>query len=193
MPAGWRRWADSVLEPTVDWRQVLAGSVRQAIGWAAGAVDYTYARPSRRAASQTRVVLPSLRRPMPNVAIVVDTSGSMSGDDLAEAVSEVAGVLRGIGIRGNRVTVIACDAAVGVTQRVARAEELELVGGGGTDMRVGIETALAQPHRPDVIVVLTDGHTPWPDQPLATRVIAGLIGTDPPQPPEWIESVRIGG
>jgi predicted metal-dependent peptidase len=116
----------------------------------------------------------------------------MSDDDLAEAVAEVAGVLRGVGIRGNRVTVIACDAAVGVTQRVARAEELDFVGGGGTDMRVGIEAALRQPQRPDVIVVLTDGVTPWPDEPTSTRVIAGLIGSEAPPPPAWIESVQIG-
>jgi len=192
VPAGWQRWAEEVLEPTVDWRQVLAGSVRQAIGWAGGAVDYTYLRPSRRAASQPRVILPSLRRPVPTVVIVVDTSGSMSEADLAAALGEVAGVLRGVGVRGNRVTVLSCDAAVNVTRRVARAEELEFVGGGGTDMRVGITAALAQPQRPDVIVVLTDGGTPWPDEPTATRVIAGLIGPDPALPPSWIEPVRIG-
>ncbi|GAA1737412.1 vWA domain-containing protein [Luedemannella helvata] len=192
VPAGWRRWADDILEPTVDWRQVLAGSVRQAVAWAGGAVDYTYRRPSRRAASQAAVVLPSLRRPVPAVAIVVDTSGSMSDDDLAEAIAEVAGVLRGVGIRGNRVTVLACDAAVHTAQRISRAEELEFSGGGGTDMREGIAAALAQPQRPDVVVVLTDGETPWPNEPVATRVIAGLIGDEPPLPPEWIESVRIG-
>ena len=52
-------------------------------------------QPSRRAASQAAVVLPSLRRPVPAVPIVVDTSGSMSEADLAEAMAEVAGVLRG--------------------------------------------------------------------------------------------------
>ena len=124
VPAGWRRWAESVLEPTVDWREVLAGSVRRAVGSASGAVDYTYQRPSRRAASMARVVLPSLRRPVPTVAIVIDTSGSMSQDDLAAALAEVAGVLRGVGIRGNRVTVFSCDAAVGVAQRVSRAEQI---------------------------------------------------------------------
>jgi predicted metal-dependent peptidase len=198
VPAGWRRWADSVLEPTVDWREVLAGSVRRAVGYASGAVDYTYQRPSRRAASQTRVVLPSLRRPLPSVAIVIDTSGSMSEDALAAALAEVAGVLRGVGVRGNRVTVFSCDAAVGVAQRVTRAEQIELSGGGGTDMRVGIDAALAQPRRPDVIVVLTDGLTPWPDQSPGARVIAGLITADgdgtyaPPTPPDWMETVRIG-
>jgi predicted metal-dependent peptidase len=193
VPSGWQRWADEILEPTVDWRQVLAGSVRQAVAWAGGAVDYTYRRPSRRAAAQASVVLPSLRRPVPTVTIVVDTSGSMSNDDLAQAMAEVAGVLRGVGVRGNRVTVLACDAAVHTVQRVSRAEELEFAGGGGTDMRTGIAAALAQPQRPDVIVVLTDGETPWPDAPVGTRVIAGLIGDAPPLPPDWIEPVRIGG
>jgi predicted metal-dependent peptidase len=190
--AGWRRWADEVLEPTVDWRDVLAGSVRRAVGSASGAVDYTYQRPSRRAASQTRVVLPSLRRPVPTVAIVIDTSGSMSDDDLAAALAEVAGVLRGVGIRGNRVTVYSCDAEVHVAQRVTRAEQIELHGGGGTDMRVGIATAMAGATRPDVIVVLTDGLTPWPEHPPGARVIAGLLGTQAPPAPEWLETVHIG-
>src|SRR5690606_38416681 len=100
VPAGWRRWAEAVLEPVVDWRQVLAGSVRRAVASASGAVDYTYQRPSRRAASQRKVVLPSLRRPVPTVAIVIDTSGSMSEDALGAALAEVAGVLRSIGLRG---------------------------------------------------------------------------------------------
>lgn len=48
IPAGWARWAEELLEPTVDWRRALAGAVREAAAWAAGAVDYTYRRPSRR-------------------------------------------------------------------------------------------------------------------------------------------------
>ncbi|MBO0868465.1 MAG: hypothetical protein J2P15_07855 [Micromonosporaceae bacterium] len=192
IPAGWRRWAEQVLEPLIDWRQVLAGSIRQAVAWASGAADYTHQRPSRRAASQPRVVLPSLRRPVPCVAVVVDTSESMGDSELAAALAEVAGVLRSVGLRGNRVTVISCDAAVNLTRRVCRAEEVEFAGGGGTDLRVGIEAALAQPQRPDVVVVLTDGYTPWPAHPPAARLVAGLLGADPPAPPPWIESARIG-
>lgn len=192
VPAGWQRWAQAVLEPTVDWRQVLAGSVRRAVGSAAGAVDYSYRRPSRRSASQPRVVLPSLRRPLPAIAVVIDTSESMSEDDLADAVAEVVGVLRGVGVSGNRVTVLACDAAVHVAQRVSTVEQLTLAGGGGTDLRVGIAAALAGTPRPDIVIVLTDGATPWPETPVAARVIAGLIGATPPPPPPWIEAVRIG-
>lgn len=191
LPAGWRRWADQVLEPTVDWRRVLAGAVREAVAWAAGAVDYTYRRPSRRTAAMRGVVLPSLRRPLPVVAIVIDTSGSMGEDDLAEALAEVSGVLREVGVGGNRVTVLACDADMRTASRVASAQEVELAGGGGTDMRVGIRSALALPERPGVVIVLTDGFTPWPEEPSAARLVAALVGTDAPAPPSWVETVRV--
>ncbi|GAB3858236.1 VWA-like domain-containing protein [Dactylosporangium cerinum] len=191
VPAGWQRWADEIAEPVVDWRRLLTGALRQAVAWASGAVDYTYARPGRRTGAMRGVVLPSLRRPLPRVAIVVDTSGSMGADDLAAALSEVTGVLRTVGIRGNRVTVVACDADVHAVTRVVKAEQVELGGGGGTDMRVGIAAALRSPDRPQIVVVLTDGGTPWPDEPTACRLIAGLIGPNPPLPPSWVESVHI--
>ncbi|MEV6924229.1 VWA-like domain-containing protein [Dactylosporangium sp. NPDC051485] len=191
VPGGWMRWAERIAEPVVDWRRVLAGALRQAVAWASGAVDYTYARPGRRGGALRGVVLPSLRRPLPRVAIVIDTSGSMGPDDLASALGEVTGVLRTVGIRGNRVTVLACDADVHAVTRVTKAEQVELGGGGGTDMRVGIARALAVPDPPNIIVVLTDGATPWPDEPTGCRVIAGLVGDHPPAPPAWIEAVHI--
>ncbi|MCF6472830.1 VWA domain-containing protein [Nonomuraea sp. MG754425] len=191
LPAGWQRWAEQILEPTVDWRRVLAGAVRQAVAWATGAIDYTYHRPSRRTAALRGVVLPSLRRPLPVVAIVIDTSGSMGEDDLAAALAEVTGVLREVGVGGNRVTVLACDADVQTAARVTSAQQVNLAGGGGTDMRVGIRAALALPERPGVVIVLTDGFTPWPAAPSSSRIIAALIGTDPPPPPAWVEAVHI--
>ena len=191
LPAGWERWAEQILEPVVDWRTLLAGAVREAVAWAVGAVDYTYRRPSRRGAAVPGVVLPSLRRPLPRVAIVIDTSGSMGPEDLAAALGEVTGVLREVGIRGNRVTVLACDADVHTASRVTSAEQVTLAGGGGTDMRVGIAAALAAPERPQVVIVLTDGFTPWPAEPSSCRLIAGLVGADPPPTPSWAERVHI--
>ncbi|MET9885552.1 VWA-like domain-containing protein [Streptomyces sp. NPDC006430] len=193
VPAGWQRWAQELLEPTVDWRRALSGAVREAAAWAGGAVDYTYRRPSRRTpALGGRVVLPSLRRPLPRVAIVIDTSGSMGEDELAAALGEVTGVLREVGVRGNRVAVLACDADVHTVARVTSTEQVALAGGGGTDMRVGINAALAMPDRPNIVVVLTDGYTPWPDETPSCRLIAALIGAGAPQPPGWVETVRVG-
>ncbi|MFG2412934.1 vWA domain-containing protein [Streptomyces goshikiensis] len=192
VPAGWRRWAEQLLEPTVDWRRALSGAVREATAWAAGAVDYTYRRPSRRTpALGGRVVLPSLRRPLPRVAIVIDTSGSMGEDDLAAALAEVTGVLREVGVGAQRVAVLACDADVHAVTRVTSAEQVTLAGGGGTDMTVGISAALALPDRPNIVVVLTDGYTPWPAETPSCRLIAALIGAAAPEPPSWVETVRV--
>ncbi|MFF4537210.1 VWA-like domain-containing protein [Streptomyces aureus] len=191
LPGGWQRWAEEVLEPTVDWRQALSGAVREAAAWAGGAVDYTYRRPSRRTPALRGVVLASLRRPLPRVAVVIDTSGSMGDAELAAALGEVTGVLREVGIRGNRVTVLACDADVHAVSRVTATEQITLGGGGGTDMRVGIEAALATAELPNIVVVLTDGLTPWPEEHPPCRVIAALIGSSVPQPPDWVETVRI--
>ncbi|MGW5095518.1 vWA domain-containing protein [Streptomyces nodosus] len=193
LPGGWQRWAEQVLEPTVDWRQVLAGAVREAAAWAGGAVDYTYRRPSRRTPALRGIVLPSLRRPLPRVAVVVDTSGSMGEEELDAALGEITGVLSEVGVRGNRVTVLACDADVQTVSRVTSVDEVTLAGGGGTDMRVGIDAALARPDRPGIVVVLTDGLTPWPAEPASCRLIAALIGEGAEPPPPWVETVRVGG
>ncbi|MFE5512717.1 VWA-like domain-containing protein [Streptomyces sp. NPDC056529] len=192
VPGGWARWAEELLEPTVDWRRVLAGTVREAAAWAVGAVDYTYRRPSRRTpALGGRVVLPALRRPLPRVAVVIDTSGSMGPDDLAAALAEVTGVLREVGVGADRVAVLVCDADVHAVTRVRSAGEVPLTGGGGTDMRVGIGAAPALPDRPNIVVVLTDGYTPWPDETPSCRLIAALVGEAPPAPPPWVETVRV--
>ncbi len=191
VPAGLLRWAQEVLAPTVDWRRLLAAELRRAVADVAGAVDYSYRRPSRRAAAVSGVVLPALRRPVPELAVVCDTSGSMSDDMLAMALAEVEGLLRTLGL-ARRLRVLACDAAAGPAQRVTSARQVELAGGGGTNMGAGIAAAYALRPRPALTVVLTDGYTPWPSAaPKGMRVVAGLLGDDAPDAPGWARSVRV--
>ncbi len=176
---GWQRWAEERLEPRVDWRRVLAAEIRKGITTVAGRADYSYRRPSRRAGSSPQVVLPALERPVPEVAVLCDTSGSMEDADLAKVLAEVEGLLRGVGVGRSSLRVLAVDAAVHTTRRVTSASLVELVGGGGTDMSVGIEGAARLRPRPSVLVVLTDGMTPWPaEAPKGMEVVIGLIGAD---------------
>jgi len=191
VPAGLLRWAAEVLNPKVDWRTVLAAELRRAVAEVAGAVDYSYRRPSRRSSVTAPVVLPALRRPVPEVAVVCDTSGSMTEDLLAMALAEVEGLLRALGL-ARQVRVLACDAAVAPARRVTSARQVELVGGGGTDMGAGIAAAAALRPRPAVTVVLTDGFTPWPGvAPKGMRVVIGLLGERAPAGPSWARSVRV--
>ncbi|HET9257389.1 MAG TPA: VWA-like domain-containing protein [Pseudonocardiaceae bacterium] len=191
IPAGWQRWAREVLEPAVDWRRVLRSAIRRGIADVAGRVDFTYRRPSRRSGASPDVVLPSLRQPRPVVAVVIDTSGSMSDGMLEQTLGEVAGLLTGLGIGRTHLHVVCCDAQAHPAQRVLDARQVRLLGGGGTDMRVGLDAAAALVPAPDVVIVLTDGHTPWPQAPpRRTRVVVGLM--DPRgSAPGWATTVRI--
>ena len=153
--------------------------------------DYTYRRPGRRRIPH--VVTPALQRPLLTVAVVVDTSGSMGQSEVNAALADVKGVIRAAGIGVQRLVVLACDAAVGATSRVRRVEDVQLVGGGGTDMRVGIAAAEASRPHPDVIVVFTDGCTPWPDRPARARLVVAIIGTEAraDHMPDWATTVRV--
>ena len=191
VPAGLLRWAREILAPVVDWRRLLRAELRRAVADVAGAADYSYRRPSRRAAAVSGVVLPALRRPVPELAVVCDTSGSMSDDLLEMALAEVEGLLRALGL-ARRLRVLACDVAAGPAQRVSSARQVQLTGGGGTDMGAGIAAAYALRPRPALTVVLTDGYTPWPAAaPKGMRVVAGLLGDNARDAPGWARSVRV--
>ena len=70
---------------------------------------------------------------------------------------------------------------------------IRLTGGGGTDMRVGIDAAAGLRPEPNVIIVLTDGDTPWPERPPPrSRLVCAVISPDPPRgTPEWAVTVHV--
>jgi predicted metal-dependent peptidase len=172
---------------------VLAAEIRKGVSTVSGRVDYTYSRPSRRAQASPNVVLPALHRPVAEVAVLCDTSGSMAEEQLARILTEVDGLLKAIGLARNRVRILAVDAAVHTVQRVASAKAVQLVGGGGTDMGAGLEAAGRLRPRPSVVVVLTDGLTPWPaEAPKNMYVVVGLIAERFPPPDSETASHRGG-
>jgi predicted metal-dependent peptidase len=193
--AGWEGWAaETLAPPTVPWQRVLAGAVRAAVRHAAGAVDYTYSRPSRRSSAVASVVLPSLHRPIPEVALVLDTSGSMGDADVAAALAEINGVCKVVGAPVRAVT---CDMVVHTDAAVQRAEQVKVKGRGGTDMRVGFRRILAERRKKpcNVIICLTDGDTPWPSRaevPADVKVIVVMIGkfSRNAHAPSWMTTVR---
>ncbi|WP_373429409.1 VWA-like domain-containing protein [Streptomyces sp. V4I23] len=203
-PEGWRRWADEAFHPPQPWRQLLGAAVRSAAGAPGVGEDHSYRRPSRRSAGVPGVLLPSLRRTPPRVCVVIDTSGSVSDAELGSALLEVAAISRAVGGRRDLVSVISCDAAAGVAVPLCRAENIELVGGGGTDLRSGFARALRSRPRPDVIVALTDGQTAWPSAQPPCRTVVGLFPRPvravseenpdyvPDTPPSWARVVTIG-
>ncbi|TVT45605.1 hypothetical protein FNH05_20535 [Amycolatopsis rhizosphaerae] len=205
-PKGWQRWAQEVFHPPQPWRELLGAALRSAISGPGAGEDYTYGRPSRRSPCLPGVVLPSLRRRPPRVFVIIDTSGSVSDAELGSAIVEVVAIGRATGGGRDLVTVLSCDAAAHVAHPLCRAEGIALVGGGGTDLRSGFAKALRANPRPDVIVALTDGHTPWPGTRPPCRTVVGLFPRQgparsrieddpnyrPDTPPAWARVVLVG-
>ena len=202
VPTGWQRWAEKAFHPTQPWRELLGAALRSAVSAPGVGEDYSYGRPARRSASLPGIVLPSLRRRPPRVCVIVDTSGSVSDAELGSAILEIAAIGRALGGRRDLVSVLSCDAAVHVTHPLCQAEQIPLVGGGGTNLRAGFTQALRT--GPDVIVALTDGQTPWPDARPPCRTVIGLFSRGvrtwqendpdyrPDTPPSWARVVDIG-
>jgi predicted metal-dependent peptidase len=101
----------------------------------------------------------------PKVTVVIDTSGSMMiGNRLNQALVEISGLVRAVSGGARPLQVIACDAEASTPRAVRSIDHIELTGGGGTDMRIGIQAAASMKPRPDIIITITDGETPWPTE-----------------------------
>ena len=108
----------------------------------------------------------------------------------AVVLGVVADVSRRLGVNG-KLEVWTGDTHVGSVQKVFRPEEVKLVGGGGTDMAAMILAAMERrPKPPEVILVATDGYTPWPDRQVDAKVMACLTRqANAERVPSWIETV----
>jgi len=193
VPGHWERWAQDIVAPKVRWQRELAARVRNAVAFASGQQDYTWRKISRRQSASPRIRMPAMQSPKPRIAVVVDTSGSMTASLLNTAMSELKGVLRSTGV-STGVPVIACDADVHSDKTVFSISQVDLGGGGGTDMGVGLDHAAKIKPRPEVVVVMTDMMTPWPDEsPPFRTIICDVTGRKTSSrrwsPPDWADKI----
>jgi predicted metal-dependent peptidase len=201
IPGELLRWAQELLEPTIDWRKALAGAFRTSLATVLGRRDYVYTRPSRRQSAMRignhEIILPSMRKPAPPaIAIIVDTSGSIGNDEITLFLSEVDGIVKANGI-SQGVTIIPCDADVGGIQKLrsrGAITTLKLTGGGGTDMGVGIAAAGKLRPTPKIVIVLTDGFTPWPTsvpKGVETLIVCLTAEESLNTTPNWAKTILI--
>jgi len=187
VPASLKRWADNLLNPQVPWQRVLASAIKRSLAATAGATDYSFQRPNRRNSGD--FILPGMVQPVPNVAVVGDTSGSMGESDLRMIVlTELKGICRALG--QGTLTFLDVDAEVHGVQRVVSERQVQLRGGGGTDMRAGIDRACELRPKPSLVVILTDGETGWGSAPPAAKCLA-VVPKGAPATPDWMRRVEI--
>ena len=183
VPDTWRRWARATLAPKVDYMATIRHVVRRGLRHSTlGRSDRTYARPHRRQACYGELIMPSFYQPRPTPGFLIDTSGSMEDTQMARAVTELASLTRQLGY-GADVTVLCCDAAVHSVKRAFTGAHVDLVGGGGTDLRVGLRAFAERKAAPiDLLVIVSDCRTPWPTQAPLFPVITIRVGDGAPPP-----------
>jgi predicted metal-dependent peptidase len=165
---------------SVDWQQILGMLVRDALYRASDeAEDFTYQRRSRRQLEITDVVLPGTHRPIPELWVVADVSGSMNFELLSMAYAEVRHILQRLAMP--QFTGVAWSTALENQRVIRNVNDVNLLFnrvGGGTDMQAGIRYAIEQGAQ--VVVVLTDGDTSWYQLEHTCKVptIIGLLPTD---------------
>lgn len=195
VPGHWVEWSDQVLAPApVRWEDELGEAVRRTLHEISGFLYHTYARPSRRASAVRDIVLPAWRRPRPEVVILEDTSASMGERELALTRGVVESICQA---QGASVQTVQCDVRVAKVERVSTGRTIEFAGRGGTDLRVGIQAALSLLPKPDAIVAITDGETPWPESIEEMKGIRLVVALVQPEdalawpPPDWARVVVV--
>ncbi len=178
-------------KPVIDPRKAFMSKISKACKKIPGVGSKNYSRPSRR--SRGGVVLPRRRGLKAKILIIVDTSGSMSADEHQLSFGLITKVIDSLDCREGVRVVTGDSKSITDTIMLPKDRKLNLVGGGGTNMGLLVEDAARKHKKLDLILVCTDGYTPWPANPVGPPVIACLTDTpsDCYQVPTWMDKVSL--
>lgn len=135
----------------VNWRRVLRIFI--------GTGKRTYLKNTIRRPSKRYGTTPGIKvKQKQKILVGLDTSGSVSPEELAVFFSEMSHIQR----QGVEIMVAECDSALQRTYILGTYPSLEVKGGGGTDFTPVINFANDN-YRPDAIVYFTDGYANAPE------------------------------
>lgn len=156
---GGERLLSDLLQPQVDWREVL----RTFVTATCTGNDYgTWARPNRRYMGAGVYMPSAISERVDELVIAVDTSGSISNMELSLFLSEVVGICNVV--KPDKVRLLYWGSSVvgdeeyDEATRVNLAKSTKPKGGGGTDVNCVVEYMNKKSIKPQAVVVLTDGH-----------------------------------
>jgi predicted metal-dependent peptidase len=174
LPAELERLVDEFVEPKKNWKTILADSITVCSGFDM----VNWQRGHKRKMGSRGVFYPTRHSwHIPCVAIIEDTSGSISPDELSLFRGAMIEILTQCRPKETIIMSVSMDVTNHkILSSVEELEDWESKGGGGTDMEAGFRWLLDNDHCPEVCIVLTDGYTSFttaPDFPVtwvSTRV-----------------------
>jgi len=150
IPGDVQIFLNKLLKPKLPWFRILQKYMQ-----AMTKNDYTFRKPNRRFFPQYH--LPSLySESLMNIAVAVDTSGSVSAADFNVFISEVNGILRMM--KPDKLTLVQFDTqikAVDAVSDITQLSKVKFTGGGGTKIYPVLKWA--EDNKPHLLLVFTDG------------------------------------
>lgn len=181
LPGYLERLVGDILNPKLSWLEMLRHlMVEQARN------DECWSHRDRRFRD---FYLPSHRsEAMGELVIIGDTSGSIGNEELAQAGAEFREMAEML--KPSRIRVVWADDEECAGEQVFELGDeivLQAKGGGGTDMRK--PCLYVERFNPIVVIMFTDGWTPWPENPTPYPLI--IVCSSNAQTPSWASTVRI--
>lgn len=153
LPGALDYFVTDLLQPKKNWKRELRMETCKALRR-----RYDWKRISRRTAGIVRT--PGQSPYLPSALLYMDTSGSMSDNDLREAINEMAEIVR---IAGGRATLILGDAEIYYSGEISLKELSKLpVQRGGTNFIPLFEHIEEKKLKPSVLVGFSDLEGPFP-------------------------------
>ncbi len=159
-PKGIERAIDSLLQHKMNWKALLQKHIMQLLPY-----DYTYSRPHKKSAS-AGFYIPAVKRDTVEVACAIDTSGSISQEELTSFLAEVIGIAKS---HDNiKMTILTCDCGINDVYEVSNGSipkimSLKIRGGGGTS-HVPVFNYFKGRKKPNLLICFTDGFTTCPKE-----------------------------
>jgi predicted metal-dependent peptidase len=154
LPSGVKRMIQDLTEPQISWKELLEQQIQSTIK-----SDYTFARPSRKGWGIDAILPAQKPGETIDIAIGIDTSGSISGEDLKIFFSEIQGIMDSY--TEYKIFVMGWDTAIGGT-KVFTSENMEDIknfdpkGGGGTDPHCVWDYMIENGIEPKKLIMFTD-------------------------------------
>ena len=177
LPAGLERMIQETLQPKLPWGEILARFITEN-----ARNDYTWKTPNKRYL-YSGLYLPGLNVPaLGTIAVIIDTSGSVSQKELDTFASELHAILSIY--PGTDIKVIYVDTKVANVETIDIYDfQLHAKGGGGTDFRPGFTFIEKEDILPSCVIYFTDGYCDsFPDSPdyPVLWILTGKAGFIPP-------------
>ena len=181
IPFGVERLVKELKESRVNWRELLNEFIEFEIN------DYTFLPPDRR--YDAEFFMPSfseMNENLEDVLFMVDTSGSMSIEEITLAYSEINGAIQAfdgrlkglIGFFDAKVyEPISFDSSIDLTKIIPK-------GGGGTSFHNVFRYVMQMENKPKYLIILTDGYATFPKEEEKGNIpLLWLLTNDEVKPP----------